>query len=195
MMQRTRTLPSTSDRHREIILSEGAQSSRMRQMRTKPHASVMDALCDAHRWPDEWVCGAGRKKACFNALWRGVWNLVCAKVLCSHKLLNIYLFRNRQMGDLRSFPAVKDDGSGGSGAEHKSRRVLVVSDIRILREGLAETLVKDSSFSVVGVAGGLDDALDAAASEPVQIILMDAALPDGTNAVARLAASSAGAKS
>jgi two-component system nitrate/nitrite response regulator NarL len=66
------------------------------------------------------------------------------------------------------------------------RRILVVSDIRILREGLAEVLARDSSFSVVGIVGRLEEALEIATSQTAQIALVDSALPDGTNAVLRL---------
>jgi two-component system nitrate/nitrite response regulator NarL len=66
------------------------------------------------------------------------------------------------------------------------RRVLVVSDIRILREGLAEVLSRDSSFSVVGIVGGLQEALEIAGLQPAQIALVDSTLPEGTNAVVRL---------
>ncbi len=74
------------------------------------------------------------------------------------------------------------------------RRILIVSDIRILREGLAEVLAKDSSFSILGIAGGLDDALEVAASEPPHVVLVDAALPEGTHAVTRLRELSGGAQ-
>ena len=47
-----------------------------------------------------------------------------------------------------------------------------------LREGLAEVLAKESSFLIVGIAGGLEEALEAAATESAQIILVDAALPE-----------------
>jgi len=69
---------------------------------------------------------------------------------------------------------------------------LIVSDIRILREGLAEVLARDSAFLIVGVAAGLEEALAAAASQPPQIILIDAALPEGTGTVARLRERAAG---
>jgi two-component system, NarL family, nitrate/nitrite response regulator NarL len=66
------------------------------------------------------------------------------------------------------------------------RRIIIVSDIRILREGLAEVLARDSSFSVVGIVGGLEEALEVVALQPAQIALVDSTLPEGTNAVVRL---------
>ncbi|HXY34494.1 MAG TPA: hypothetical protein VEI07_09725, partial [Planctomycetaceae bacterium] len=63
-----------------------------------------------------------------------------------------------------SVPGMKDGRVGRLGAasagEQVPRRVLIVSDIRVLREGLAEVLAKDSSFAIVGIAGGLEEALE-----------------------------------
>jgi len=86
---------------------------------------------------------------------------------------------------------VSDETEGGTlGAVTPSgplpRRLLIVSDIRILREGLAEVLARDSTFLIVGVASGLEEAIAAAAFKSPQIILIDTALPDGIRAVAQL---------
>jgi two-component system nitrate/nitrite response regulator NarL len=64
--------------------------------------------------------------------------------------------------------------------------LLILSDIRFLREGLAAVLARDSAFATVAVAADLGEALAAAASQPPPIILVDAALPDGLGVVARL---------
>ena len=58
-------------------------------------------------------------------------------------------------------------------------RLMIVSDIRFLREGLAEVLTRDDAFAVVGVAAGLDEALEISAARQPQIIVIDAALPEG----------------
>lgn len=63
--------------------------------------------------------------------------------------------------------------------------LLILSDIRFLCEGLAVVLARDGAFTV-GVAATLDEALAAAAAKPPPIILVDAALPEGRAAVARL---------
>jgi two-component system nitrate/nitrite response regulator NarL len=100
------------------------------------------------------------------------------------------------MGDSRR--AFAQDGNFGRGeslrAEQVPRQVLIVSDIRILRESLAEAIAKDSSFLVVGIVSALEEALGFASLEAAQIILVDAALPEGSNAVTRLRELSAGAK-
>jgi len=89
---------------------------------------------------------------------------------------------------------LSDSADTADSAERAGRHVLIVSDIRILREGLAEVLASDSAFLVVGVAEGLEEALSVVALKPAHIILIDAALPEGISAVARLRGLSAGAQ-
>jgi len=57
--------------------------------------------------------------------------------------------------------------------------LLILSDIRFLREGLAEVLARDRAFHVAGTAAYLGEALAILRASPIQIILIDAALPDG----------------
>jgi two-component system, NarL family, nitrate/nitrite response regulator NarL len=68
--------------------------------------------------------------------------------------------------------------------QQASCNLLILSDIRFLREGLAAVLARDGGFTVE-VAADLDEAL-AATAQPRLIILVDTALPDGLGAVARL---------
>lgn len=86
----------------------------------------------------------------------------------------------------RSEPGDFRTGRTGASNEEVPRNLLILSDIRFLREGLASVLVRDGAFAVVGVAVDLDEALAAAAAQPAPIILVDAALPDGLGAVAHL---------
>jgi len=72
-----------------------------------------------------------------------------------------------------------------SGSEEARQNLVILSDIRFLREGLAAVLTRDGAF-VVGVAATLDEALAATAVQSPPIILVDTALPDGRAAVARL---------
>jgi DNA-binding NarL/FixJ family response regulator len=65
-------------------------------------------------------------------------------------------------------------------------RLLLISDIRILREGLGEVLVRDGTFEIVGTAADLGEALVAIAATPPHLILVDAALPNGLTTVRRL---------
>jgi two-component system nitrate/nitrite response regulator NarL len=87
-------------------------------------------------------------------------------------------------------PGLKGNPTGheeaGSAEGLAPRRILIVSDIRILREGLGEVLARDSSFSVVGIVGGLDEALEIIAVQPVQVVLVDSTLPEGVDSIVRL---------
>jgi DNA-binding NarL/FixJ family response regulator len=86
-------------------------------------------------------------------------------------------------------PGMTDGSSAvaaGTQLERSPRRLLIVSDIRILREGLAEVLGRDRNFLLVGVASSIEEAMAVAAFQPPQIILIDATLPDGITAVSRL---------
>jgi DNA-binding NarL/FixJ family response regulator len=89
----------------------------------------------------------------------------------------------------------KDDGPGASGisapnqtetADASAARLMIVSDIRFLREGLAEVLARYDAFDIVGIAADLDEALAASGTRQPQIILIDAALPEGLTAARSL---------
>lgn len=57
--------------------------------------------------------------------------------------------------------------------------VLIASDIRLHREGLAELLARRDSLSVVGTAVEADEALQKACELSPAVIVLDVALPDG----------------
>jgi two-component system nitrate/nitrite response regulator NarL len=61
--------------------------------------------------------------------------------------------------------------------------VLIVSEIRFLREGLAEALKREPPHSVVGLAANVDEMLAAVDQSRPAIVLLDAAFPNGTAAV------------
>jgi two-component system, NarL family, nitrate/nitrite response regulator NarL len=69
------------------------------------------------------------------------------------------------------------------------KRLLIVSDIRFYREGLAEVFARDGFFIVAGTAADAGQALNLSRRVQPQIILIDAALPDGLEAARRLAES------
>jgi DNA-binding NarL/FixJ family response regulator len=59
-------------------------------------------------------------------------------------------------------------------------RVVVVDDHVILRDGIVSILDAQPDFQVVGVAGSVAGALEAAQDSVPDVILMDYGLPDGT---------------
>jgi two-component system, NarL family, nitrate/nitrite response regulator NarL len=63
--------------------------------------------------------------------------------------------------------------------------LLILSDIRFLREGLAEILARERSYHIV-VAATVAETLDAVRMGPLDMILIDATLPNGREAVTRL---------
>jgi DNA-binding NarL/FixJ family response regulator len=68
-------------------------------------------------------------------------------------------------------------------AEPKRIRVLLVDDHQLLTGSLAQILEREDDIEVVGTAGTVADARDAA-RERVDVVLMDYRLPDGTGAEA-----------
>lgn len=73
-----------------------------------------------------------------------------------------------------------------SATAERPLNLLIVSDIRFLREGLAEVLAREGAFGTVGVAADLGTALAAMRAALPHMILIDAALPDGLAAARRL---------
>lgn len=76
--------------------------------------------------------------------------------------------------------------AGHASDEGAPRNLLILSDIRFLREGLSEVLARDGAFVIGCVAADLGEAVAASIAHSSPIILIDAALPDGLGAVARL---------
>jgi DNA-binding NarL/FixJ family response regulator len=67
-------------------------------------------------------------------------------------------------------------------AQH-SISVLVMSEIRFLREGLADALDRHPLLSIVGLCADLNDGLDLLSNVAPNIVLLDATFPNGANAV------------
>ena len=59
-------------------------------------------------------------------------------------------------------------------------RVLLVDDHRLIPESLARVLGAESDIRIVGIAGSVAEAKELAAREPLDVVLMDYRLPDGT---------------
>lgn len=61
-------------------------------------------------------------------------------------------------------------------------RILIVDDHNLFREGLGAIIQQEPDIEVVGMAGRVQEALDAVRMLKPDIVLMDFALPDGTGA-------------
>lgn len=68
----------------------------------------------------------------------------------------------------------------------RSSTVAILSEIRFLREGLAEAIERGSPFSISGLFAELDDALVFVRHAKPDIVLIDAAFPDGAAAVRQI---------
>ncbi len=65
-------------------------------------------------------------------------------------------------------------------------KILIVSDIRFLRESLAEALARESKLVISGCFADLEEALSVVAVTRSEIILLDEAFPEGLRAVRRI---------
>jgi DNA-binding NarL/FixJ family response regulator len=65
---------------------------------------------------------------------------------------------------------------------------LIVSEVRFLRESLAEILTRTTSIRVCGLSSTLAHALATAQAQQPEIVLLDVAFPGGIQAAARLSA-------
>jgi two-component system, NarL family, nitrate/nitrite response regulator NarL len=68
-------------------------------------------------------------------------------------------------------------------------RVLVVSAIRLYREGLAASLARDGRFDVAGTAADADECLDAVRALGPDVVLLDLTIADALAAVRAVAGS------
>jgi DNA-binding NarL/FixJ family response regulator len=64
--------------------------------------------------------------------------------------------------------------------------LLILSDIRFIREGLAEVLGRDGAFQIAGSAVDVEEARELIGRSPPRVILVDTALPKGIDAVSTL---------
>jgi DNA-binding NarL/FixJ family response regulator len=70
-------------------------------------------------------------------------------------------------------------------ADARPVRIVVVSEVRFLREGLAEILARDPSVSVIGLYADLAAAVALSPVLQPDVVLIDAAVPEGAAAVRR----------
>jgi len=64
-----------------------------------------------------------------------------------------------------------------------AHEILILSDVRFVREGLSEVLARDNAFSIVGLAVDVEQACAVARSSGPLTVLVDTALPHGIKAV------------
>jgi DNA-binding NarL/FixJ family response regulator len=69
------------------------------------------------------------------------------------------------------------------GTDARCLRVIVVSEVRFLREGLAEILERDPTVSVVGLSADLPEVVALSPALRPDVVLLDAAYPKGIAAV------------
>jgi two-component system nitrate/nitrite response regulator NarL len=67
-------------------------------------------------------------------------------------------------------------------------RVLILAEVGLYREALAQSLQRDERIEVVGVAAGLEETLGALQSNNTDIVLVDTLMPAGADAVRALVA-------
>jgi two-component system, NarL family, nitrate/nitrite response regulator NarL len=89
-------------------------------------------------------------------------------------------------------PATRDSEPGPIGAQRTTPclplRVLFVSDVRFLREGLPEILHQQSELAIAWVAEDQNQALELILAVHPDAVLLDTALPSGFDAVASIVA-------
>jgi two-component system, NarL family, nitrate/nitrite response regulator NarL len=89
-------------------------------------------------------------------------------------------------------PAMRDSESGPIGppraAPCLSLRVLFISDVRFLREGLPEILHQQSELAIAWVAEDQNQALELILAVHPDAVLLDTALPSGFGALASIVA-------
>lgn len=79
------------------------------------------------------------------------------------------------------------------GGTRRTIRILIFSDIRIYREGLAKALHNDGCIVVVGAFAAIRDALEQATDLAPDVVLLDVAKPDALREVKRVNGGFAGA--
>jgi DNA-binding NarL/FixJ family response regulator len=89
-------------------------------------------------------------------------------------------------------PATRDSEPGAIGAQRTAPcpplRVLFVSDVKFLREGLPEILHQQSELAITWVAEDQNQALELILAVHPDAVLLDTALPSGLDAVASMVA-------
>lgn len=94
--------------------------------------------------------------------------------------------------DAWSFQAGITVLSGGDG--WRMIRLLIVTDVRFYREGLAELLARAPNLRVTATAASADDALARLHQECPEVVLLDTAMPNALGIASQVTSSARGAK-
>ena len=73
-------------------------------------------------------------------------------------------------------------------------RVLIVADVRFYRDGLADSIARHPRCTVVGTAANRKDAVDRVREAAPDIVLLDAAMPEGLLAASEIVGSMSSVK-
>lgn len=73
-------------------------------------------------------------------------------------------------------------------------RVLIVADVRFYRDGLADVIARHPRCNVLGTASNRSDAVDRVRADAPDIVLLDAAMPEGLLAASEIVACMPSAK-
>jgi DNA-binding NarL/FixJ family response regulator len=79
-----------------------------------------------------------------------------------------------------------DEATGTAADAEQRLSVLIVAEVRFLREALAEIVGRDSALSISGLSADLDQTLKMTLDGQPDIVLLDAAFPDGTDVVRQI---------
>jgi two-component system, NarL family, nitrate/nitrite response regulator NarL len=94
-----------------------------------------------------------------------------------------------EMGEIKLEPAREWlPAADPAGSRVGAPRILILSDVRFIREALGEILRRETALGVVGVAADLDEAESVCRCSRPDIVLLDAGLPEGRAAVGRIRA-------
>jgi DNA-binding NarL/FixJ family response regulator len=85
---------------------------------------------------------------------------------------------------------VKRSGGTATFDRTEMKRVFIISEVRLYRDGLARLLRRDQRLKVVGASDDVPDALEhlAALEEPPEAVLLDVPAPAGLEGLAQLGA-------
>jgi DNA-binding NarL/FixJ family response regulator len=95
---------------------------------------------------------------------------------------------------LREAPGGAQQAATNSADTDRRLSLLIVSEVRFLREALAELLRRDPSIAVTGLCADIDEAIEGSVACQPDLVLLDAGFQNGPAAVRRLREVTPGAR-